>query len=149
MTQPKLKTIPLVPQKGHFGKWYLARELTQSKSLAAQRCWRGVTETVSGGGLCNSLQELLHSHFDIHPLQNSAYPCGFKIAHRNQRWLHYELSRPKRRSVPCLSWYRWGILGTERWKDLLEATQWRTVNRTWIFYFLVQIFLMPVTLYIS
>lgn len=48
-TQPKLKTVPLVRQKGTLGNWHLARELTQNHSVAAQRCWRGVSETVSTG----------------------------------------------------------------------------------------------------
>ena len=47
MTQLKLKTAPLVPQKGPCGKGHLARKLTQNKSLAAQRCWRRVSEAVS------------------------------------------------------------------------------------------------------
>ena len=29
--------------------WHLARELTQDKSVAARRCWRGVWGTVSAG----------------------------------------------------------------------------------------------------
>lgn len=44
--------------------WHLARELTQDKSVAARRCWRGVWGTVSAGSPGQPLPGVASSRSD-------------------------------------------------------------------------------------